>query len=253
MAACLALVHSGAAKGREEVWFESRIDHFDMESTATFKQRCLVDASAVTRAAGSDEHDAHAAAVFFYTGNEGPIDEFAQSAGLLDEIAPRFNALVVFCEHRYARAEHTRAHKAAALNARPVMLIAAPAGRCALPCPVNLRPLSLLTAPHLQIGSSLLIYARAPDLPCPLSLALPTGPCRASGPYVCESSYYGKSLPYGPGTQGSFSRERIGKLSVEQALADYAMVSQPTTLPTPPVAALQCSHCSGRTAVSALQ
>ncbi|KAJ1622969.1 peptidase S28, partial [Pavlovales sp. CCMP2436] len=74
--------------------------------------------------------------VFFYTGNEGAIEEFAENTGLLDELAPRFGALVVFCEHRY----------------------------------------------------------------------------------------YGKSLPFGPGTSGSFARDKIGKLSVEQALADYAML-----------------------------
>eukprot|EP00302_Diacronema_sp_CCMP2436_P033220 CAMPEP_0179990064 /NCGR_PEP_ID=MMETSP0984-20121128/4231_1 /TAXON_ID=483367 /ORGANISM="non described non described, Strain CCMP 2436" /LENGTH=589 /DNA_ID=CAMNT_0021909221 /DNA_START=1 /DNA_END=1771 /DNA_ORIENTATION=+ len=127
----LALARPGAAK-LTEVWFESAIDHFDMSSTATFKQRCLVDASHTLK-----QHVAgRVSPVFFYTGNEGAIEEFAENTGLLDELAPRFGALVVFCEHRY----------------------------------------------------------------------------------------YGKSLPFGPGTSGSFARDKIGKLSVEQALADYAML-----------------------------
>ena len=129
----LVLIAATAAAKREEVWFESAIDHFDLSSTAVFKQRCLVDASAMRARARSGVPPPP---VFFYTGNEGPIEEFAASAGLLDELAPRFGALVAFCEHRY----------------------------------------------------------------------------------------YGKSMPYGPGRSGSFARNKVGKLSVEQALADFAMV-----------------------------
>jgi dipeptidyl-peptidase-2 len=134
-AVALVLLAQGVGAEREEVWFDSAIDHYDMQSTATFRQRCLVDASALRSDGASDPTTP---VLFFYAGNEGPIEEFASSAGLLDELAPRFGALVAFCEHRY----------------------------------------------------------------------------------------YGKSLPFGPGAGpgGSFAREHVGKLSVEQTLADYALL-----------------------------
>ena len=37
--------------------------------------------------------------IFFYTGNEGPITEFWEAAGFIFDIAPQFQALVVFAEH----------------------------------------------------------------------------------------------------------------------------------------------------------
>lgn len=37
--------------------------------------------------------------IFFYTGNEGPIEEFWDNTGFVFDIAPEFNALVVFAEH----------------------------------------------------------------------------------------------------------------------------------------------------------
>lgn len=39
--------------------------------------------------------------LFFYTGNEGAIETFAENTGIIFDLAPQFNALVVFCEHRY--------------------------------------------------------------------------------------------------------------------------------------------------------
>ena len=35
------------------------------------------------------------------TGNEGPIELFAENTGFMWDIAPEFNALLVFGEHRY--------------------------------------------------------------------------------------------------------------------------------------------------------
>lgn len=39
--------------------------------------------------------------IFFYTGNEGSIETFAENTGLMWDLAPKFNAIVVFAEHRY--------------------------------------------------------------------------------------------------------------------------------------------------------
>lgn len=38
--------------------------------------------------------------IFFYSGNEGIIETFAQNTGFMWDIAPQFEAMVVFCEHR---------------------------------------------------------------------------------------------------------------------------------------------------------
>ena len=37
--------------------------------------------------------------IFFYTGNEGDIVDFWDSAGFIFDLAPSFHALVIFAEH----------------------------------------------------------------------------------------------------------------------------------------------------------
>lgn len=39
--------------------------------------------------------------VFFYTGNESPVEEYINNSGLMWGLAEKYNALVVFAEHRY--------------------------------------------------------------------------------------------------------------------------------------------------------
>nr|XP_022920988.1 lysosomal Pro-X carboxypeptidase [Onthophagus taurus] len=67
------------------------IDHFSFVKNDVYKMRYLVN----------DSYWQSGGPIFFYTGNEGPIDVFAQNTGFLWEIAPKFNAYIVFAEHRY--------------------------------------------------------------------------------------------------------------------------------------------------------
>uniref|UniRef100_A0A915EBI7 Uncharacterized protein n=1 Tax=Ditylenchus dipsaci TaxID=166011 RepID=A0A915EBI7_9BILA len=39
--------------------------------------------------------------IFFYTGNEGKIEGFAENTGFMWDIAEEFHAAVVFAEHRF--------------------------------------------------------------------------------------------------------------------------------------------------------
>ncbi|XP_043481876.1 lysosomal Pro-X carboxypeptidase [Leptopilina heterotoma] len=73
-------------------YFESRVDHFSFAENATYKMRYLVND---TWQKGND------APIFFYTGNEGFIEVFAENTGFMWDIAPKFGALLIFAEHRY--------------------------------------------------------------------------------------------------------------------------------------------------------
>ncbi|KAG4930568.1 hypothetical protein AAZX31_17G152700 [Glycine max] len=78
----------------EKRYFQQRLDHFSFSELPTFPQRYLI----------STEHwvgPHRLGPIFFYCGNEGDIEWFAQNTGFVWEIAPRFGAMVVFPEHRY--------------------------------------------------------------------------------------------------------------------------------------------------------
>jgi len=68
------------------------LDHFNLRDDRTFQQRYLVNDDHFNPASGP---------IFFYTGNEGDIESFWNNTGFMFDIAPLFQALVVFAEHRY--------------------------------------------------------------------------------------------------------------------------------------------------------
>uniref|UniRef100_A0A146LSH7 Lysosomal Pro-X carboxypeptidase n=1 Tax=Lygus hesperus TaxID=30085 RepID=A0A146LSH7_LYGHE len=74
--------------------FDVPLDHFSFTTNQTFKIRYLINDTWW-------EPSSSYSPIFFYTGNEGNIQMFAQNSGLLWELAPAFKALVVFAEHRY--------------------------------------------------------------------------------------------------------------------------------------------------------
>lgn len=71
--------------------FSQKLDHFNYEDHRQFTQRYFVY-NASFRPGGP---------LFFYTGNEGPLESFYYNTGLPFDWAPSFNALIVFGEHRY--------------------------------------------------------------------------------------------------------------------------------------------------------
>lgn len=83
--------------GEEVYLYETKhvevpVDHFSFSTNHSFQLRYLVNSTYWKKNGGP---------IFFYTGNEGDIELFAQNTGFMWEIAPEFEALVVFAEHRY--------------------------------------------------------------------------------------------------------------------------------------------------------
>nr|AVA09673.1 putative effector protein [Heterodera avenae] len=77
----------------EELWYHNMpIDHFSFGDTRTFQMRYLLN---------TDHFHNKNAPIFFYTGNEGSIEGFAENTGFMWDIAPEFGAAVVFAEHRF--------------------------------------------------------------------------------------------------------------------------------------------------------
>lgn len=82
-------------------WFDQTIDHFNWQapfegSNGTYKQRVFSYDKYYAPCDSSKP-----APIFFYTGNEGPVELYVNSAGLMWENAAEFGALIVFAEHRY--------------------------------------------------------------------------------------------------------------------------------------------------------
>ncbi|KAH6941279.1 hypothetical protein HPB50_015468 [Hyalomma asiaticum] len=72
--------------------FTTKIDHFSYSNNGTFQMRFAI----------ADQYwDERKGPIFFYTGNEMRIESFIYSTGIMWEWAIRFQALLVFAEHRY--------------------------------------------------------------------------------------------------------------------------------------------------------
>jgi lysosomal Pro-X carboxypeptidase len=87
--------------------FQQPIDHFGSQS-GTFPQRyCMYDTW--WRGASDGGFDGPSGApgpIFFYTGNESPVEEYINNTGLMWELAPQMGALLIFAEHRYEPLSH---------------------------------------------------------------------------------------------------------------------------------------------------
>ncbi|KAL0910465.1 hypothetical protein M5K25_021450 [Dendrobium thyrsiflorum] len=85
-----------SSHGYETKHFTQILDHFNYqpESYISFQQRYLVNGDYWGGEAKSSP-------IFVYAGNEGSIDILADNNGFLLDIAPTFEALIVFIEHRY--------------------------------------------------------------------------------------------------------------------------------------------------------
>ncbi|XP_034830047.1 lysosomal Pro-X carboxypeptidase [Maniola hyperantus] len=76
----------------ETKWFKVPLDHFGYQRNESFNIKYLEN----------EEHwDRGSGPIFFYTGNEGQIETFAQHTGFMWDIAPHYRAKLVFAEHRY--------------------------------------------------------------------------------------------------------------------------------------------------------
>jgi pimeloyl-ACP methyl ester carboxylesterase len=74
-------------------FFEQPLNHFvPRGKSPTYRQRyCIYSDYAI---------DANSP-IFFYTGNESPLEQYINHTGLMWELAPTFQARVIFVEHRY--------------------------------------------------------------------------------------------------------------------------------------------------------
>ena len=94
LATCISSAISGSPGKCDEHFHDSLVDHFAFHkdaTTATYRQRYFV----------CREHwKGNGSPIFFYTGNEGPVDLYVNNTGLMWENAEAFGALLIFAEVR---------------------------------------------------------------------------------------------------------------------------------------------------------
>lgn len=92
----------------ETRYFTQPVDHFNFQNQDKFKQKVLVNfdywrdpenLEPSPNPTGNSQNPS--GPIFFYTGNEGPIEAFADNSGFIFELAKVFRAGLVFAEHRY--------------------------------------------------------------------------------------------------------------------------------------------------------
>ncbi|KAG7163122.1 Lysosomal Pro-X carboxypeptidase-like [Homarus americanus] len=86
------LLHFGYAYKYETYFYKQKVDHFSFVDPDSYSQRYLIN---------DESWDSDGGPIFFYAGNEGDITWFAENTGFMWDIAPEFNALIIFAEHRY--------------------------------------------------------------------------------------------------------------------------------------------------------
>jgi dipeptidyl-peptidase-2 len=77
----------------EEKYITQFVDHFNYRDERIYAERYLLT--------NTFFKEGETNILFFYTGNEGPIEEFFDNSGFVFEFAKEVGALVVFGEHRY--------------------------------------------------------------------------------------------------------------------------------------------------------
>lgn len=90
LALCCIFAGTSSYKYKTE-YFKQRVDHFGFSNNDVYDQRYLITQDSWTKGGP----------IFFYAGNEGSIESFANNTGIMWDWAPEFNAMVVFAEHRY--------------------------------------------------------------------------------------------------------------------------------------------------------
>lgn len=90
---CITAIASEVIDVKYEIkTFDVLLDHFSFVQNKTFALRYLVNN---TFSANDDSP------IFFYTGNEGDIELFAQNTGFMWKAAADIGAGLIFAEHRY--------------------------------------------------------------------------------------------------------------------------------------------------------
>jgi pimeloyl-ACP methyl ester carboxylesterase len=82
--------------------FRQPLNHFVPRGRSPFydQRYCTYDGFVMGLEVSTTSIDS-SAPIFFYTGNESPIEQYINHTGIIWELAPKYKARVVFVEHRY--------------------------------------------------------------------------------------------------------------------------------------------------------